>query len=62
MPMYTISGRFYARRDDWQVFHKQHDALTPDQAREWALSEIGSCHGIQRRNIRIDTIAEVLPE
>ncbi len=61
MAMYTVSGRFYARRDDWQVFRKRHDADSPEQAREWALSEIGGCHGVQRRNIRIDTVAEVVP-
>lgn len=62
MPKYTVAGRFYARRADWQVFRKLHDAPTPEQAREWALSEIGGCHGVQRRNIRIDSIAEVVPE
>ncbi len=61
MPIYTVSGRFYARRDDWQVFRKRHDATTPELAREWALSEIGGCHGIQRRNIRIDSVTEVVP-
>lgn len=62
MTMYTVSGRFYARRDDWQVFHKRHDAVNPEQAQEWALSEIGGCHHVARRYIRIDTVTEVVPE
>jgi ribosomal protein L20A (L18A) len=57
MPKWTVRGSFYARRGYWQVFTKECDATTDAAAREWALSEIGSCHHVRRQYIRIDEIA-----
>jgi len=57
MPIYTVTGAFYARRGYWQAFTKRHDADTPETAREWALSEIGGCHRVKRHEIRIDSVA-----
>ena len=61
MPMWEVAGRFYARRGEWQPFSKIHDAVSAEQAREWALSEIGGCHGVARRLIRIDSVHEATP-
>ncbi|MCL4308503.1 MAG: 50S ribosomal protein L18Ae [Candidatus Thermoplasmatota archaeon] len=58
MPIYEVTGRFLARRNDWQIFRKRHDATSPEEATEWALSEIGGCHHVARRLIRIESVAE----
>ena len=58
MPIYQVTGRFYARRNDWQIFRKQHDARDAHEATEWALSEIGGCHHVARNLIRIDSVQE----
>jgi len=58
LPKYTVVGSFLARRGYWQPFVKEHDAPSPEVAREWAYSEIGGCHGVQRRWIRIEKVAE----
>ncbi len=57
VPIYRVSGSFLARRGYWQPFTKDHDAPTPEVAREWAYSEIGGCHGVKRQLIRIDSVA-----
>lgn len=57
MPTWTIQGSFYARRGYWQPFRKECEAVSDAAAREWILSEIGSCHHVKRREIRIDAIA-----
>ncbi|HTT17261.1 MAG TPA: 50S ribosomal protein L18Ae [Thermoplasmata archaeon] len=57
MPSYRVAGAFLARRGYWQPFTKEHDAPTPELAREWAYSEIGGCHGVKRPLIRIDSVA-----
>lgn len=59
MPHWSVSGTFLARRWDWQPFTKRCDAPSADQAREWALSEIGGCHGVKRGRIRIASVTEV---
>jgi ribosomal protein L20A (L18A) len=59
MPKWTVHGSFYARRGYWQSFHKECDAASDAGAREWILSEIGSCHHVKRREIRIETIEPV---
>lgn len=61
MAVYLVSGSFYARRGDWQPFRKQHEAESPEQARHWALSEIGGCHHVKRHLIRIDSVVPVEP-
>ncbi|HUJ78290.1 MAG TPA: 50S ribosomal protein L18Ae [Thermoplasmata archaeon] len=58
MPMFTVTGSFYARRGYWQSFTKAHAADTAATAREWALSEIGGCHGVKRHQIRVDSVTE----
>ena len=59
MPIWTVEGVFYARRGYWQRFTKRHEAESGELAREWALSEIGGCHGVKRHQIRIDKVALV---
>ncbi len=58
MPHWTVIGTFQARRASWQKFTKTCEAPTPEQAREWALSEIGGCHGVRRALIRIESVTE----
>ena len=55
---YRVAGSFLARRGYWQPFTKEHEAPSPEVAREWAYSEIGGCHGVARRKIRIDSVSE----
>lgn len=57
MGRWTVHGEFLARRADWQVFTKTCEAPSAEQAREWALSEIGGCHGVKRTQIRISQVA-----
>lgn len=59
MARWSVRGRFYARRDDWQSFTKVCEAPSLEQAREWALSEIGGCHHVPRARIRLDSVEEV---
>jgi ribosomal protein L20A (L18A) len=53
---WKIQGSFYARRGYWQPFSKECEAATDLAAREWVLSEIGSCHHVKRHQIRIDQL------
>lgn len=56
MPRWTVKGQFLARRADWQAFRKECEAPSADQAKEWALSEIGGCHHVRRSLIRIEAV------
>lgn len=58
MAHWAVAGRFLARRGYWQGFVKTHEAPSAEQAREWALSEIGGCHHVARARIRIDSVTE----
>jgi ribosomal protein L20A (L18A) len=53
---WKIQGSFYARRGYWQTFTKECEATTDAAAREWLLSEIGSCHHVKRHQIRIEKL------
>jgi ribosomal protein L20A (L18A) len=53
---WLVIGSFWARRGYWQHFRKKRTARSPMEAREWALSEIGGCHGVKRNRIRIEDI------
>jgi ribosomal protein L20A (L18A) len=59
VPTYSVKGSFYARRDYWQAFSKEHDADSAEIATHWAVSEIGGCHGVKRHLIRVDSVAEI---
>lgn len=58
MPHWVVTGEFLARRATWQSFKKSCEAPNADQAKEWALSEIGGCHGVRRALIRIASVTE----
>ncbi|MGI0129911.1 MAG: 50S ribosomal protein L18Ae [Thermoplasmata archaeon] len=58
MSTWKIRGSFYARRGYWQPFTYVCEAESDSVAREWLLSEIGSCHHVKRHQIRI---AELVP-
>ena len=55
--MWTVEGSFYARRNYWQTFRMECEAPSDTAAREWVLSEIGSCHHVKRHQVRISAIA-----
>jgi len=59
VPRWSITGRFLARRSYWQTFTKVCEAPSAERATEWVLSEIGGCHGVKRRGIRVESVAEV---
>lgn len=59
MGQWSVTGTFFARRADWQRFTKVCEAPDAAQAREWALSEIGGCHGVSRRRIKIESVTAV---
>jgi ribosomal protein L20A (L18A) len=59
MAHWQVSGTYLARRADWQSFTKVCEATSAEQAQEWALSEIGGCHGVKRSLIRITATSEV---
>jgi ribosomal protein L20A (L18A) len=59
VPIWKVSGEFYARRNCWQAFSKVRDAPSADAAREWALSVIGGSHHLPRRLIRIVSVESV---
>ena len=61
MGRWAVTGTFLARRGDWQQFTKECEAPSAAQAQEWALSEIGGCHGAKRTRIRVASVAEVPP-
>lgn len=54
---WKIRGSFYARRGYWQTFTRECEAPSTLEAREWVLSEIGSCHHVKRHEIRIDELS-----
>jgi ribosomal protein L20A (L18A) len=58
MPIWTVAGSFYARRNYWQTFTMRHAADSKETALHWALSEIGGCHHVKRHLIRIDSVTE----
>jgi ribosomal protein L20A (L18A) len=58
MPLWTVAGKFYARRNYWQAFTMRHEADTKETATHWALSEIGGCHHVKRHLIRIESVTE----
>lgn len=60
MKAYRISGRFRMGHG-WQVFAKEVAAADEAGARERLLSVLGSQHGVARKYIQIQQVAEVPP-
>lgn len=58
MKAFRISGRFRMGRD-WQPFSKELAAADDAAAREKLLSLLGSQHGVPRKYVTIETVAEV---
>lgn len=59
MTHWEVQGSFLARRGFWQAFSKRCEAASAEEARHWVLSEIGGCHHIARRLIRVAAVTEV---
>jgi ribosomal protein L20A (L18A) len=58
MVEYSVRGSFRARRGYWQPFVMARAAASEAAAREKVLSELGSCHGVKRALVRIESVAE----
>ncbi len=58
MTAYRITGRFRMGRG-WQAFAKEVAAPDEPGARERLLSVLGSQHGVARKYIEIQQVAEV---
>lgn len=57
MSQYTVSGRFQTR-GGYSDFETTIDAENDDVAREHALSQIGSRHGLKRTQIELSEVEE----
>ena len=57
MSEFTVSGRF-RNRDGFAAFETTIDAENEDVAREHALSQIGSRHGLKRTEIDLEEVSE----
>ncbi|MCI4363383.1 MAG: 50S ribosomal protein L18a [Thermoplasmata archaeon] len=55
---FSVAGSFRARRGYWQPFVMARAAASEAAAREKVLSELGSCHGVKRALVRIDSVTE----
>ncbi|MCI4346021.1 MAG: 50S ribosomal protein L18a [Thermoplasmata archaeon] len=58
MGEFDVAGSFRARRGYWQPFVMARSASNEAAAREKVLSELGSCHGVKRALVRIETVTE----
>ncbi|MFB6109123.1 MAG: 50S ribosomal protein L18Ae [Haloplanus sp.] len=55
MSQFLISGRFQGRTG-FQAFEKQIEAPNENVAREFALSRLGSEHGLKRTQVEIEGV------
>ncbi len=56
MATWLVKGSYLARRGYWQGFSKRLPAKDEAAARERAVSQLGGCHGVARRLIRIESV------
>lgn len=56
MPRWTVVGSYLARRDYWQTFTKEVEAVSESAAREVALSQLGGSHRVRRQLVRIASV------
>ncbi|APX97420.1 50S ribosomal protein L18Ae [Natronorubrum daqingense] len=57
MNQYTVTGRF-KNRDGYSSFETTIDAVNESVAREHALSQFGSEHGLKRTEIDLEEVAQ----
>ena len=55
MTQYTVRGRFRTR-DGYADFERTIEAVNEDVAREHALSQFGSHHGLKRTQVEIGEV------
>ena len=60
--VYRVTGTFQMGRVSAQAFSKEVIANDEEDARERTLSIMGSKHGVNRREIRIDGIRKIGPD
>lgn len=58
MSEFTVSGR-YQSRDGWAPFESVIEAPNEAVARERTYANLGSQHGLKRRQIELDELEEV---
>lgn len=56
MPVWKVAGSYVARRGYSQVFSQRVEAKDAAAAKERAFSQIGGCHGVARRLIKIESV------
>lgn len=57
MKAFKVTGHFEMGHNKKQPFAKEFAAESEDAARERTLSDIGSRHGVHRRQIHVDAVA-----
>ncbi len=57
MSEFTVSGQ-YRNRDGYAPFETTIEAENENVAREYALSQLGSRHGVKRTEIDLEEVAE----
>lgn len=62
MQAFRLEGNFRMAPTRWQRFRREIAALSEAAARERLLSELGSKHGVERRYITIEKVAELKAE
>jgi large subunit ribosomal protein LX len=61
MPAYRVTGTF-RNGEEWQRFTKEVAAASEEDARQHILSDIGSKHGLARRDVRLKTVTTITAE
>lgn len=59
MKAFRIEGKMELSKRTWQRFSKDAAAENEDKATEKIFCELGSKHGLSRKNIRIRSIREI---
>ena len=63
--IFRIEGEMllsHDRNPEWRKFVKEIPAIKPEHAIEKVYSELGSCHKLRRKHIRIKSVKEIKPE
>jgi ribosomal protein L20A (L18A) len=57
--IFSVKGRFLARRGYWQTFTKRFEAANAAAATELAFSALGGSHHVARHLVTIEAVEEV---
>lgn len=62
MKAFKVTGHFQMGHNKQQPFTKEFAAADANAARERTLSDLGSRHGVHRRQIQIADVVEMKPD